>query len=71
MTKKELNSRQARGMQIFEIYNFENFHRSNNKNSTNDFPRQFDYKKISLLKIILLSTLEIKLTLSSSEELLT
>ena len=71
MTKKELNSKQARWAQILAAYNFEIFHRSNNKNSANDSSRRFDYEKISLLKITLLSTLQNKLTLSSDEKSLT
>ena len=37
----------------------------------NDFSRQSDYKKISSLKITLLSTLQNKLILLSNEESLT
>ena len=68
MTKKELNSRQARWAQVFATYDFEIFHRSSNKNSANGSSRRLDYEKISSLKITLLSTLQNKLTLSSSEE---
>ena len=71
MTKKKLNSRQARWAQILAIYDFEIFHRSNNKNFANDPSRRPDYEKISLLKITLLSTLQNKLTLSSNEKSLT
>ena len=68
MTKKELNSKQARWTQIFATYDFKIFHRSNNKNSTNGPSRRFNYEKISSLKITLLSTLQNKLTLSSDEK---
>ena len=68
MTKKELNLKQVRWAQILIIYNFEIFHRSNNKNSTNDFSRRLDYKKVSLLKITLLSILQNKLILLLNEE---
>ena len=71
MTKKELNLKQARWAQIFALYNFEIFHRLNNKNFANDLSRRFDYKKISSLKIMSLSKLQNKLILSSDEELLT
>ena len=71
MTKKELNSKQARWAQIFAVYDFEIFHRSNNKNFANGLSRRFDYKKILLLKITLLLMLQNKLTLSSSEKSLT
>ena len=57
MTKKRLNSRQVRWTQILAVYDFEIFYCSNNKNSANDSSRRFDYKKISSLKITLLSTL--------------
>ena len=70
MTKKELNSKQARWTQGFAAYDFEIFHRSNNKNSANDFSRRLDYERISSLKTTLLLTLQNKLTLSSNEELL-
>ena len=71
MTKKELNSRQARWAQILAAYDFEIFHRSSNKNSADGPSRRFDYEKISSLKITLLSTLQNKLTLSSDEKSLT
>ena len=71
MTKKELNSKQTRWAQVFAVYDFEIFHRSNNKNSANDPSRRLNYKKISSLKITLLSTLQNKLTLSSDEKSLT
>ena len=71
MTKKELNSRQARWAQIFAAYDFEIFHRSGNKNPADGPSRRFDYEKTSSLKITLLSTLQNKLTLSSDEESLT
>ena len=71
MTKKELNSRQARWAQVFAVYDFEIFHRSNNKNSANSSSRRFDYERISSLKITLLSMLQNKLTLSSNEKSLT
>ena len=71
MTKKKLNLRQARWTQILAAYNFETFHRSNNKNSADGPSKRSDYEKISSLKITLLSTLQNKLTLSSDEESLT
>ena len=71
MTKKELNSRQARWAQILAAYDFEIFHRSNNKNPADDSLRRLDYEKISSLKITLLSMLQNKLTLSSNDESLT
>ena len=71
MTKKELNSRQARWTQVLATYDFEIFHRSSNRNSADDPLRRSDYEKISSLKITLLSTLQNKLTLSSSEKSLT
>ena len=71
MTKKELNSKQVRWAQVLAVYNFEIFHRSSNKNPANGSSRRFDYKRISSLKITLLSTLQNKLTLSSDEESLT
>ena len=71
MTKKELNSKQARWTQILTAYDFEIFHRSNNKNSADDPSRRSDYEKTSSLKITLLSTLQNKLTLLSNEESLT
>ena len=71
MTKKELNSKQARWAQVFATYDFKIFHRPNNKNSANDSLRRLDYEKISSLKITLLSTLQNKLALSSSEKSLT
>ena len=71
MMKKELNSKQARWAQVLAAYNFEIFHRLNNKNSANDSSRRPDYEKTSSLKITLLSTLQNKLTLSSNEESLT
>ena len=71
MTKKELNSKQARWAQIFAAYDFEIFHCSNNKNFADDPSRRLNYKKISSLKITLLSTLQNKLMLSSSEKSLT
>ena len=71
MTKKELNTKQVRWTQILAAYDFEIFYRSSNKNSANDPLRRSDYEKISSLKILLLSTLQNKLTLSSNEESLT
>ena len=50
---------------------FWNFYCSNNKNSTNNFSKRFNYKKILSLKIILWSMLQNKSTLSLSEESLT
>ena len=71
MTKKELNSKQARWTQILAVYDFKIFHRSNNKNSADGPSRRPDYKKISSLKIMLLSTLQNKLAVSSNEKSLT
>ena len=71
MTKKELNLRQARWAQILATYDFKIFHRSNNRNSANDSLKQFDYGKISSLKITLLSTLQNKWTLLSNKKSLT
>ena len=71
MTKKELNLRQARWAQILAVYDFEIFHRLSNKNPADDSSRRLDYKKISSLKITLLSTLQNKLMLSSNEKSLT
>ena len=68
MTKKKLNFKQTYWTQILIVYDFKIFHRSNDKNSTNELSRRFDYKKISSLNIKLLSTLQNKLTLSSSEK---
>ena len=71
MMKKELNSKQVRWAQILTVYDFKIFYRSNNRNSTNDFSRRFDYERILLLKITLLSTLQNKLILFSNEKSLT
>ena len=71
MTKKKLNFKQARWAQILIVYDFEIFHRLNNKNSTNESLKRPDYEKISSLNIKLLSTLQNKLTLSLNEESLT
>ena len=71
MTKKELNSKQARWAQILAAYDFKIFHRSNNKSSANDPSRRFNYERISSLKIMLLLALRNKLTLSSNEKSLT
>ena len=49
------------------VYNFEIFYRFDKINSTNESSKRFDYKKISLLNIRLLLTLQNKLTLSSIE----
>ena len=68
MTKKELNSRQARWAQVLAAYDFEIFHRSSNKNPADGPSRRSDYERTSSLKITLLSTLQNKLALSSSEE---
>ena len=57
MTKKELNSRQARWAQILAVYDFKIFYRSNNEISANDFSKRFDYEKVLSLKITLLLTL--------------
>ena len=53
------------------VYDFEIFHRSKIKNSTNESSRRSNYEEISSLNIKLLSTLQNKLALSSSEESLT
>ena len=66
--KKKLNLRQARWVQVFAIYDLKIFYHLNNKNSA--ISRWLDYKKISSLKITLLSTLQNKLALSSNEKLL-
>ena len=71
MTKKKLNFKQTRWTQILIVYDFEIFHHSNDKNSTNELSRRFDYKKISSLNTKLLLTLQNKLTLSSDEKSLT
>ena len=71
MTKKELNSRQARWAQILTAYDFEIFYCSNNKNSTKDSSRRFNYEKILSLKITLLSMLQNKLILLLNEKSLT
>ena len=71
ITKKKLNSKQVRWAQILATYDFKIFHRSNNKNPANNPSRRSDYKKISSLKITLLSTLQNKLTLLSNEKSLT
>ena len=71
MTKKKLNFKQARWTQILIIYDFEIFHCSNDKNSTNESSRRFDYERISSLNIKLLSMLQNKLMLSSNEKSLT
>ena len=71
MTKKKLNFKQVRWAQILIIYDFKIFYYLNVKNSTNELSKRFDYKRISLLNIKLLSTLQNKLTLSSNEKSLT
>ena len=71
MTKKELNLKQVHWAQILVIYDFEIFHRLNNKNSANDSSRRLDYERISSLKITLLSILQNKVILSSDEKSLT
>ena len=71
MTKKKLNFKQVRWTQILTVYDFEIFHRSNDKNSANDSSRRLDYEKVSTLNTKLLSTLQNKLTLLSDEESLT
>ena len=71
MTKKKLNFKQTRWTQILIVYNFEIFHRSNDKNSANKSSRRFDYEKISSLNTKLLLMLQNKLTLSSNEKSLT
>ena len=62
--QKKLNFKQVRWALTLTIYNFEIFHRFDKINSTNESSKRFDYKKISLLNICLLSTLQNKLTLS-------
>ena len=71
MMKKEFNLKQTCWVQILIMYDFKILNCSNNKNSPNDFSKQFDYERICLLKITLLSTLQNKLTLSSDEKSLT
>ena len=71
MIKKKLNFKQIYWTQISIVYDFEIFYRSNDKNLTNELSRRFDYEKISLLNIKLLSTLQNKLTLSLNEKSLT
>ena len=71
MTKKKLNFKQARWAQILIIYDFKIFHRSNDKNSTNESSKRLDYEKISPLNIKLLLMLQNKLTLSSNKKSLT
>ena len=68
MMKKKLNFKQVRWAQILIVYDFETFYRSNDKNSANNSSRRFDYEKILMLNIKLLSTLQNKLTLSLNEE---
>ena len=70
MSKKKLNSKQGRWAQILTTYDFKIFNRSNNKNSANGLLKWFKYEKALLLKITLLSTLQNKLTLLLSKELL-
>ena len=71
MRQKELNFKQARWALKLIVYNFEIFHRSKIKNSTNESSRRSNYEKISSLNIKLLSTLQNKLALSSNEKSLT
>ena len=62
--QKKLNFKQVRWTLTLIIYNFEIFYQLNKINSTNESSKRFDYEKISLLNIRLLSTLQNKLTLS-------
>ena len=71
MMKKKLNFKQTRWTQILIIYDFEIFHRLNDKNSANELSKQFNYEKTSLLNIKLLSMLQNKLMLSLNEKSLT
>ena len=71
MRQKKLNFRQARWALKLIVYNFEIFHRLKIKNSTNESSKRSNYEEISSLNIKLLSTLQNKLTLSSSEKSLT
>ena len=48
---------------MLTVYNFGIFYRFNKINSTNELLKRFNYKKISLLNIRLLSMLQNKLTL--------
>ena len=64
MKQKKLNFKQVRWTLTLTVYNFEIFYRFDKINSTNESSKRFDYKKISLLNICLLSTLQNKLTLS-------
>ena len=59
-----MNVKQIRWVLTLIAFDFEIFYCSNKINSTNKSSKRFDYKKISSNKIILLSTLQNKLTLS-------
>ena len=71
MRQKKLNFKQARWALKLIVYDFEIFHRSKIKNSTNESSRRSNYENISSLNMKLLSTLQNKLTLSSNEKSLT
>ena len=71
MKQKKLNFKQARWALALIAYDFEIFHRSKTRNSTNESSRRLDYEEISSLNIKLLSTLQNKLTLSFDEKSLT
>ena len=68
MTKKKLNSRQARWAQVLAAYDFEIFHRPGAKNPADGPSRRPDYEGASPLNTKLLPTLQNKLALSSGEE---
>ena len=67
MKQKKLNFKQIRWALTLIVYNFEIFYWFNKINSTNESSKRFDYEKISMLNIRLLSTLQNKLTLSLIE----
>ena len=71
MKQKKLNFKQARWALTLITYDFEIFHRSKTRNSTNESSRRLDYEEISSLNIKLLSTLQNKLALSFDEKSLT
>ena len=70
MSQKKLNLRQTHWALKLVAYNFEIFHRSSKKNLTNKSSRRFNYEEVSSLNTRLLLTLQNKLALWSSENLL-
>ena len=70
MKQKKLNFKQVRWVLTLTVFDFEIFHRFDKTNSANKSSRRFNYEKILLNKIILLSTLQNKLTLSNIDNLL-